>query len=94
MQLELHKSGGAECPECGAPPLISVIRVIGEQHVPLSVDLNLRVGTAPWWRPFKRRWAHDISTQLDQAETQLLELSRWPIAPLPHETGVVLEDRS
>ena len=95
MRLEIHKSGGPECPGCGAHPLISVIRVLGEPPLPLDADLDLVFGTARWWRPFKRRWERGVRDQIALAEGRLLELTRWPIAPLPHETDAdMVLDRS
>lgn len=94
MRLEIHKSGGPECAECGAHPLISVIRVLGEPPEPLVADLDLVFGQAGWWRPFKRRWEKGVRDQIDLAEGRILELTRYPIAALPHETTDAILDRS
>lgn len=80
MRIEVRKSGEPFCPTCSSSELVCVIRDPEHGAIPLRRDFTdaLRI-TAPWWRPFIRRYARRIEAKLDEVESELLGLTKYPL---------------
>lgn len=77
MRIEVRKSGGETCPQCGANELIYV--PAANQH--LEADLiGFFEEEAPKHRPLRRASFRRIRSELERACAELRSLSRHEIS--------------